>query len=373
MGPQNALSTETFLASLLASGQNGAVNPDLKGQAVARKARGLFGGNRPTAPSPAEAYATLMQSMQQQQQPARYGVGDRVHDFFATYNGAPTRYDALQAERRQDLSRQEANQFGASFGALAADTGMEGLEERQAEMRRLIALRQAQGLETGGFERMANDVRTQGYNRNLAASLPNSLPPAVSAAALVNPAGASAFAYDQNSQDIIPGGGGSFLRGSKATGPLQELRPQQTPWEWVDRPDGGVAPRPGGPADPDYVYSRHFSSASGETAGTPAKPVDPLGTNEVMASVLMKAREYGVEALTPAEKQMFDYATTRPEPAGFGFPMPGMMPPQQQPAAAPRQSNAGGPARPQTQAEFDRLPRGAQFINPADGALMVKE
>lgn len=43
------------------------------------------------------------------------------------------------------------------------------------------------------------------------------------------------------------------------------------------------------------------------------------------------------------------------------------------PTAAPVTASSNQPARPSSQAEFDALPRGALFINPADGRLMRKK
>lgn len=379
---------EDWLAALLAQ-------PPIEGQPLpaaspntpplpGRSKPGLFGASKPSGPAWSEAIASALQSKVQDSQNQRpaYGTNDRIHDFFATYNGAPTRLEAMRAEQLQQRNREEGKVFGAAFADMASDTNPDTLDQNYAALQRQIAMRQGQGLDTAVFERMADSFRSNGLARGMAQSMPEGTPEAVRRAALANPAGASAHVFDQYGGNIFAGPNGQYLRGAKGGGDMQELQPQQLGPEWVHNEDGSVSPVPGGPQDPDFAYAQNYQGTRGRVDATPPDPVDPMGQGEVLGAVMLKAQREGIEALSLAELQMFTYATTRPEPASFGFPvMPGkggtQTPAQQQPTqpgrpARPAQA-PGSPARPQSQADFDKLPRGAKYIDPDDGQLYEKQ
>jgi len=94
--------------------------------------------------------------------------------------------------------------------------------------------------------------------------------------------------------------------------------------------------------------------------------------------------------LSPGEQQLYEDSRRQPDPmaALYGLEEPAAPtrqgpPPRPAPARPPaarpaparpadRPTSGRGPARPRTAAEFDRLPVGAQFINPADGRVLTK-
>ena len=157
-------------------------------------------------------------------------------------------------------------------------------------------------------------------------------------------------------------------------GDFSQVLGPQPGWEWQQNPDGSAAPRPGGPADPSYQYQTDFQSAKARVDAAPPEPIDPPGQSEVVAQVMLKAQQVGVEGLNDVERRIFDYATTRPasvDPLALLLGQGGAQP-YGQPSGQTRQQS-GGPARPQTQADFDRLPRGTRYIDPEDGQLYEKE
>ena len=135
-------------------------------------------------------------------------------------------------------------------------------------------------------------------------------------------------------------------------------------------------------ADDAYRYSR----AEAEDSYRRWQMENDLTRSDIEGRVLRKAIEQGAENLTPEERAVYDRAVTVTGQGAFGWggmmpgvpgAVPGVTPPAAPSAAPARQPQGNGtrqaPARPQSEADFERLPVGAWFINPADGRVMQKE
>lgn len=101
-------------------------------------------------------------------------------------------------------------------------------------------------------------------------------------------------------------------------------------------------------------------------------------TGEIAAAIQTKAITMGVESLTPEERAIYDRALAAPGAGGIFGLLGGTAPaaPAATPTPTPRPA-ARGASRDQavtvsSQAEFDALPPGAWFINPADDRVMQK-
>lgn len=98
-------------------------------------------------------------------------------------------------------------------------------------------------------------------------------------------------------------------------------------------------------------------------------------TTEIAAAIQSKAITMGVESLSPEERAIYDRSLAAPGAGGIFGLLAGGAPPLAPTAPAPRPSSGGSreqAARVTSQAEFDALPAGAWFVNPADGQVMQK-
>lgn len=133
-------------------------------------------------------------------------------------------------------------------------------------------------------------------------------------------------------------------------------------------------------AELDYRYSR----AEAEDAWRRWQSENDVTRSDVEGRVLQKAVTQGAAALTPEERQVYDRAVAMPQASGgaWGATVPGV-PGQQQPQSprtSPGQAQGAGDgrtpqsaARPMSQADLNRLPAGAYYIDPGDGELYQKE
>lgn len=146
-------------------------------------------------------------------------------------------------------------------------------------------------------------------------------------------------------------------------------------------------------ADDSYRNSR----AQAEDAYRRWQMENDLTRSDIEGRVLRKAIEQGVTALTPEEKAVYDRAVALPTAsAPWGAPPVGPPTPAGNPAPQPVQPQSiaaspllrppgydifsnvqsgqsqDNPARPQSEQEFEALPVGAWFVNPADGRTMQK-
>ena len=110
---------------------------------------------------------------------------------------------------------------------------------------------------------------------------------------------------------------------------------------------------------------------------------NPNSRGDIEGVVLGKAVRDGAAALSPEEKAIYDRYLSSGSSGGIG----GYLTPPAPVAAAPLQPGRGGapgrgggagssqsaPARVASQEEFDRLPSGAWFVNPADGRTLQKD
>lgn len=365
---------------------------------AAPKGGGLFGGSRPS-PAQAAKIADMnsqpnqRQTAQQPGGPPRYGMLHRLYDAAATYEGAPTFRDAMAQGEAAQRQRAEAAQFGADFGKAGMNMNGDNADQTYALMARQIAERQARGEDVSSLITLADNLR----GNALASAMANSaaIPENLRSTARAAPSAGAAFAYDQQGQDLYgsPGSPGGVWRGSKAGPDFKQVIGAQPGWDWTVDAQGNAAPRPGGPADPAYDYESAYNRTAGQVAATPPDPVDPLSEGQVVAGVLQKALTAGSpDALNPAERAIFDKAVAQ---TGGNMDMLTALllgggaqgVPQSRPGAGgspygqPQQRGGGGgstgagtqanPARPQTQADYDRLPRGAYFID--EDGLKVKE
>lgn len=129
-------------------------------------------------------------------------------------------------------------------------------------------------------------------------------------------------------------------------------------------------------ADDQYRNSR----AAAEDAYRQWEQQNSFSRSDIEGQVLRKAIQGGAASLTPEEKQVYDRAVTVASMGGgWGMPMGGGLPgvgqPQPQPQAAPPMGDGrsrAAPATVETAEDFERLPVGAWFINPADGRVLQK-
>lgn len=109
-------------------------------------------------------------------------------------------------------------------------------------------------------------------------------------------------------------------------------------------------------------------------------------TGDVVGPLLAKVAQFGEDSLTDGERLIFDrYQQSGQQAGGFGLTPPppaGAAPaPAPRAAAAPARapaarqgsgSSAASPVAVQSEQDFERLPVGAWFVNPADGQVMQK-
>ena len=406
---QNALPPEDIVAAVLASGQNIPV----EGQPLppAQPHPGLFGGGKPmqpqqnvtadlnTAPagnpSPAmprpglfggkpQETGQMAAAVQQLTAPQTAQTPERRRPNFFTRLGEGIT-DALNPGTPMYDQRQ-AMAFGDQFGALIGDPNTQTQDQRITEMRRLLVQRAAQGHDVTGLERILEGYRQDGLGANVAQSLPEPL----QAYGRFAPSAGAAFGFDQGANDIYTVDG-RLYRGAKGGGDFDVVAepPPRPEFGWGYNEQGGLDPLTGGPADPDYRYARQYQDTKGEQDATPRPPTPPVTESQVTGAVMQKAQMQGIESLTPAERQIFDRQVTIPQPANpFAFMggMPGMggqpngqqpgygqQPPQTPPQQRGPAQAQGGVARPQTEADFARLPAGARYIDPDDGQLYEKQ
>ena len=287
-----------------------------------------------------------------------------IRDMGRAYNGLPTSQD---------------EQFGTEFAGLLGATDPKMREAAYGQMQQALARRAATGGDIAPYAQMATDFRTRGMVDDAARTLPGQL----QAYGRIAPSAGASFAFDQSSNDLYGGPDGAYFRATKGAGPMERLQGPQPGFDWMP-PDetGATRPRAGGAADPAYQQKLQYGRTLGQVEATPPDPVDPLGESEVVAQVLQRARQVGYEGLSDAERRIFDYQTTRPEPGGMDALVAtllgggmgaatGAQPPAPQPRGQ-RPAARGGIARPQTDADFAALPSGAQFIDPDNGRLYVK-
>lgn len=123
-------------------------------------------------------------------------------------------------------------------------------------------------------------------------------------------------------------------------------------------------------AEMDYRYSR----AEAEDAWRRWEAENSVTRSDVEGRVLQKAITQGADTLTAAERQVYDRAVAMPaQSQGWGATMPSPTGAAPQQAGAPGNGSQQSPARPATQADLDRLPVGAFYVDPGDGQLYQKE
>lgn len=282
--------------------------------------------------------------------------------------------------------QRQATEFGDRFGALIGDPNPQNQDQRITEMRRMLVQRAAQGHDVTGLERILETYRQDSLGANVAQSLPEPL----QAYGRYAPSAGAAFGFDQGANDIYTVDG-RLYRGAKGGGEFETVAepPPRPEFGFAYNEQGGIDALPGGPADPDYRYARQYQDTRGQQDATPRAPTPPVTESQVVGAVMQKAQTQGIESLTPAERQIFDRQVTIPQPANpfafMGAPGMGGQPNGQQPGygqpqpqqGQPRQqgpaSGQGGVARPQTDADFARLPSGARYIDPDDGQLYEKQ
>lgn len=140
----------------------------------------------------------------------------------------------------------------------------------------------------------------------------------------------------------------------------------------------------------DNAYRQ--SRAEAEDAYRAWQMDNSLSRSDIEGRVLQKAINDGYGALSAEEKQVYDRAVSTSQSVGFGgFGGYGAQPgapaqsapataraaapatARQVPAAGGDGRTAGSAATVQTEDDFNRLPVGAWFVNPADGRVMQKE
>lgn len=355
---------------------------------------GLFGGKATAMAKMAEGGdAKLAEAVGQGPAQPRSGGrwqnmnwGERIQGIGAILQNLAYGTDHMNAvtQRHDDrMFGQEFNQLLSAYQAGGGDKGGPESDKYLGAMDRALAARAAQGRDIRPF----NDLVAGSRQRSLSAMMANGMgpntSPAVRAAMQLAPGAGAGFALDQNANDIYSVGGGLW-RGSKGGGDFSNVVAQQPPWEWQQNPDGSTQPRPGGPADPDYSYRQSYEGMRGRVDATPPSPAEPPSQSQVVAEVLQRAMRDGVDALKPAERQIFDYATTRSNGMDglLGFLMGGMggggqgSGQSQGPGGGQSRGgdgrSASSPAQPQSQADYDRLPPGAYFVDPDSGQLLQK-
>lgn len=97
---------------------------------------------------------------------------------------------------------------------------------------------------------------------------------------------------------------------------------------------------------------------------------------DIEGAVLNKAISSGLGSLSPEERSIYDRYIASGSSGGWGMPMANAPAAQSAPPPSGDGQGAGSrsnPARVSSEADFDRLPPGAWFVNPADGQLLQKE
>lgn len=183
--------------------------------------------------------------------------------------------------------------------------------------------------------------------------------------------------------------GNTWGRYDPATGAYQDIytAPNRPEPVTTDRVIGAIVAKraQGLPLTPDEqaIYSRWEN-------GTGGNDTKPPGTSQIVAAVIDKVRQYGVESLNPGERAIWDRydrggdmgglagllggggygaedeeVPTAPAPAPAGRGLPRFQPQHQTPG---KTKVVAGVYYPQTAAELAaNVPIGAWFINPADG------
>lgn len=114
-------------------------------------------------------------------------------------------------------------------------------------------------------------------------------------------------------------------------------------------------------AHPD-MSERQALTTYMRAAGNPNKPTGNFDTQPV--STAQPGSDIGaVLQQTPVKPGVSAQIKAAVTPAGNAIPG----------TTAPDAAPTAGPIRPTSQAQFNALPKGAQFINPSDGRLMVKK
>ncbi len=211
--------------------------------------------------------------------------------------------------------------------------------------------------------------------------------------AALDPAGFSAWELEGERPVITAVGGGVVGAFDKRTGAGRPvMRAPSEGFSWTE--DGkSLAPIARGPADPAYIEEQALARSRGERTGAP--PVSTMGIvnspGDVTGPVLAKVAQFGVEALTPQERQVWDYmrlTRTNPfEESLFGSPPPtgaASAPPPSAaaPPAAPPQRPASpaktvsrrrdGAFMPQSPEDMQSVPIGSKFVNPSDGRVLTR-
>lgn len=374
---------ETALANLLAQGGgNSTAMPaetGLTSAATPREAAGLFGGGKAAMPSAqSQALQNVLNPQDGLLAPLNRSEGptwrERLQRGWAGYVGG------VDGVRQFDRDR-EQQAFADHLGSLVANTDPKGADQRQAAIRTLLTRHAARGHD---ISQVANYLG-QGRQDDAIAAASRALPTQLQPFGQLAPNAGAAFMFGQHENTLIPGRDGAQYRGNLAGGPFEQVIGPQGGWDWMQDPDGSVSPRPGGPADPAYLRDRAFGATSGEVAATPRRPVDPPNQSQVIAGIIQKAQRG--EPLNEWEQRIMEAETAIPQgPMGM-FPMMGLeafgntgAPARAQGGAGrggggptTRQPSSGGVARPQTEADFAALPRGARYIDPDDGQLYEKQ
>lgn len=123
----------------------------------------------------------------------------------------------------------------------------------------------------------------------------------------------------------------------------------------------------------DYRYRRERDAADDDYRREALKVrSSDVSPNDVIGPVLAKVQAGGVAALSEGERVIFQ----RWQDGGSSSAGWGAAPASPAPAARPQPgtgTSQGAPARPMNEADFNALPSGAWFVNPADGRTMQKK
>lgn len=165
--------------------------------------------------------------------------------------------------------------------------------------------------------------------------------------------------------------------------------------EWMVDPKNPEAriPRPGSKADPKYIRETSFNRADGQRDAAPpmwsvygpssGRPGEINSTGDVMGPIYSKIARG--QTLTPGEQRLYEDGRRAADPlAALLGSLPNAQP-APRPATPPRlpppkpgaQRNGsvaqqGGVYRPTSAADMAAIPKGAKFVNPADGRVLTK-
>jgi len=193
------------------------------------------------------------------------------------------------------------------------------------------------GQDVSPLAALFQDAETRGVRDGYIDTLPEANRPE----AALDPAAYASWNREISTPSIVNTGGGSVAAFDRRTGRGQQVyRSAPEGFDWTQ--GGALQYTKGGPQDPRYLDSEAEARAAGSRRGAP--PVSTMGivnsTGDVTGPVLAKVSQFGVESLTPQERQVWDYMRLqRGDPFAeslFGPPVPAAPSIAPARAAAPR-------------------------------------